>query len=214
MRILGITGGIATGKSTVTRMLADWARRRSAPMPLPMICWRRGQRPLRRPSWPLSRLRRPWRPAGQTIDRRALGRLIFADPAARARLEALTHPAIIAALQAQIAAWRASDEAQAAAAEIPLLFEAGLERLVDAIVVVACSESTANRALAGTRWALTRPRRSVRLPRSGRWPKKRSGPMLIITTDDRHGGHAAAGRGALEHTMTTKHDPIKALRSG
>ena len=138
MLILGITGGIATGKSTVTRMLAD--------LGAPTVSADALAHDLLAPGTPATRAVLAAFPAcadldGQTIDRRALGRLVFADAAARARLEALTHPAIIGALRTQIALWRASDEAPAAAAEIPLLFEANLERMVDRIVVVTCSRS-------------------------------------------------------------------------
>jgi len=141
MRVLGITGGIATGKSTVTRMLAE--------LGAPTISADAIARELLAPGTETTRAvlaafpaaADPEDPFGQTLARRALSRLIFADPAARARLEALTHPAIIAALQAQVAVWRGSNAAPAAAAEIPLLFEAKLEWLVDRIVVVTCSKA-------------------------------------------------------------------------
>ena len=138
MKIFGITGGIATGKSTVTRMLAeegaltisadDIARAQLAPgaeltqavlAAFPLCC----------------------DATGQGIDRRALGHLIFSDTQARTRLEALTHPAIIAALELQITEWRNAGPG-IAIAEIPLLFEADLGRLVDVVVVVACEETT------------------------------------------------------------------------
>lgn len=142
MHILGITGGIATGKSTVTQMLAE--------LGAPAVSADALARELLKPRTETSRAvltafpdcADPADPSGQTIDRRALGRRIFADEPARARLQALTHPAIIAALQAQIAAWRQSDPVVAAAAEVPLLFEAGLEALVDCILVVTCAEET------------------------------------------------------------------------
>ena len=137
MKILGITGGVATGKSTVTRMLAeagaltisadDIAREQLTPgtkLTEAVLA-----------AFPLCR-----DASGQGIDRRALGHLIFADAQARARLEALTHPAIIAALELQITEWRNAGPG-IAIAEIPLLFEADLERLVDAVVVVACGEA-------------------------------------------------------------------------
>lgn len=140
MRVLGITGGIATGKSTVTRMLADFGA--------PTISADAIAHALLAPGMPTTQAvlaafppcADPADPLGQTIDRRALGQLIFADKAARLRLESLTHPAIIAALKEQIAVWRKSDDAPAAAAEIPLLFEAKIEWLVDRIVVVTCSK--------------------------------------------------------------------------
>ena len=138
MKILGITGGVATGKSTVTRMLAeegaltvsadDIARAQLAPgteLTQAVLA-----------AFPLCR-----DATGQGIDRRALSHLIFADTQARTQLEALTHPAIIAALELQITEWRNAGPG-IAIAEIPLLFEADLGRLVDVVVVVACEETT------------------------------------------------------------------------
>lgn len=138
MKIFGITGGVATGKSTVTRMLAeegaltvsadDIARAQLAPgteLTQTVLA-----------AFPLCR-----DATGQGIDRRALSHLIFADAQARTQLEALTHPAIIAALELQITEWRNAGPG-IAIAEIPLLFEADLGRLVDVVVVVACEETT------------------------------------------------------------------------
>lgn len=138
MKIFGITGGVATGKSTVTRMLAeegaltvsadDIARAQLAPgteLTKAVLA-----------AFPLCR-----DATGQGIDRRALSHLIFADTQARTQLEALTHPAIIAALELQITEWRNAGPG-IAIAEIPLLFEADLGRLVDVVVVVACEETT------------------------------------------------------------------------
>ena len=138
MKILGITGGVATGKSTVTQMLAeegaltvsadDIARAQLAPgteLTQAVLA-----------AFPLCR-----DATGQGIDRRALSHLIFADTQARTQLEALTHPAIIAALELQITEWRNAGPG-IAIAEIPLLFEADLGRLVDVVVVVACEETT------------------------------------------------------------------------
>jgi dephospho-CoA kinase len=139
MRVLGITGGIATGKSTVTKMLADFGA--------PTISADTIARVLLAPGTPtteavLAAFPSCAAPEPGTIDRRALARIIFADPSARTCLEALTHPAIIDVLHTQIAAWRVSETAQIAAAEIPLLFEAGLETLADENVVVVCAEET------------------------------------------------------------------------
>jgi len=138
MIILGITGGIATGKSTVTKMLAA--------LGAPTISADVLAHDLLAPGTAATRSVLDAFPScadadGAAVDRRTLGRLVFADAAARARLEALTHPAIVAALRGQIALWRASVEAPAAAAEIPLLFEANLESMVDRIIVITCSHS-------------------------------------------------------------------------
>ncbi len=136
MYILGITGGIATGKSTVTKMLAD--------LGAPTVSADAVARELLAPGTPttwevLAAFPSCAAPEPGTIDRRALAKIIFADANARKRLEVLTHPPIIAALRAQIAEWRQSSTARAAAAEIPLLYEVGSEHDLDGVVVAACS---------------------------------------------------------------------------
>ena len=141
MLVLGITGGIATGKSTVTRMLSELGAPTVSADVLAHDLLAPGTAATQSVLAAFPSCADPADPQGRTIDRSALGRLVFADAAARAHLEALTHPAIIAALWEQIALWRALDEAPAAAAEIPLLFEAKLEWLVDSIVVVTCLPS-------------------------------------------------------------------------
>lgn len=139
MRVLGITGGIATGKSTVTRMLADFGA--------PTVSADAIARALLAPGTLTTAAVLSIFPAcadadnPQKINRRALAQIIFADADARQHLEALTHPPIIEALRAQIAEWRATGMVRAAAAEIPLLFEVGSEHDLDQVVVAACSES-------------------------------------------------------------------------
>ncbi len=142
MHILGITGGIATGKSTVTRMLAD--------LGAPTLSADFLAHGLLAPGSDTARavLRAfpsaaAWDGDGApTVDRRALGRLVFADSDARRRLESLTHPPIIDTLATQARSWRSQTTACAGALEIPLLFEAGLRHLVDRVVVVACRPET------------------------------------------------------------------------
>ena len=67
-----------------------------------------------------------------TTDRRRIGEVVFADHDELAWLEALLHPRVVAARDA----WLAGLDAPVAVAEIPLLFETGAEREVDAVVVV------------------------------------------------------------------------------
>jgi dephospho-CoA kinase len=71
------------------------------------------------------------------LDRAALRRRVFADPAARKRLEAALHPLIRAAAQAEMTAWRGAY----GIAVVPLLLETrGLASLIDRILVVDCPE--------------------------------------------------------------------------
>ena len=181
MHILGITGGIATGKSTVTQMLAE--------LGAPTISADAVAHALLAPGTPTTAAILAAFPTcadtaePQKINRRALAQLIFADADARLRLEALTHPPIIEALRTQIAEWRQSGTARAAAAEIPLLFEAKLEWLVDSIVVVICSKSDqVSRLLVRDGVTETEAYRQV----AAQWPlaQKENRADFIIATED------------------------------
>ena len=183
MRILGITGGIATGKSTVTRMLGTLGAPTISADALAHNLLMPGTSATRSVLAAFPACADPADTEGLTIDRRALGQTVFADPAARARLEALTHPAIIAALHEQVALWRASDEAPAAAAEIPLLFEAGLESLVDTIIVVTCPLPVQTaRMVARGRFSADDIQRQL----AAQWPlaEKEARADYLITTAD------------------------------
>lgn len=179
MRILAITGGIASGKSTVTSMLGA--------LGAPTLSADTVARDLLRPGTEASRAVLAAFPQcaepGQeaTVNRRALGRLIFADAEARARLEALTHPQIIQVLREAAAQWR-GQPGGCAALEIPLLFEAGLEALADQIIVAACSLNQQKERLL-TRGSLdeTEARRQI----GAQWPleeKKKRAHRVIDTS--------------------------------
>jgi dephospho-CoA kinase len=90
-------------------------------------------------------------PAGR-LNRSALAELVFADPSARQRLEAILHPQIAAAWAAQVAQWRAAG-ASLGVVVIPLLFETGAETAFDRIVCVACSRATQASRLAARGWS-------------------------------------------------------------
>lgn len=139
MRILAITGGVATGKSTVTQMLGILGAPTLSADALARDLLGPGTEASRAVLAAFPQCALPGR--REEIDRPALGRVIFADAAARAHLEALTHPQIIRALHEAAARWRAQPGA-CAALEIPLLFEAGLESIADSIVVAACPLAT------------------------------------------------------------------------
>jgi dephospho-CoA kinase len=70
------------------------------------------------------------------IDRPALGRLVFADPAALRRLEAILHPAVATAERRFLAA-AARRRVPIAVRDVPLLYETGGERRCDAVIVVS-----------------------------------------------------------------------------
>ena len=89
-------------------------------------------------------------PDGQ-LRRAELARIIFSDPAARQRLEAILHPRIHHLWQAQVQTWRAEGKPRAVVV-IPLLFELQAESQFDSVVCVACSVATQRERLSARGW--------------------------------------------------------------
>jgi dephospho-CoA kinase len=80
----------------------------------------------------------------ETIDRDALGRIVFADAEARKALEHIVHPAAISECQRRISA---VDDSDLVAVLVPLLFEAGLEKQYDEIWAIYTNEETLRKRL-------------------------------------------------------------------
>lgn len=132
MRVIGLTGGIATGKSTFAALL----RARG----VPVVDADALARAVVEPGTPaLAEIARAFgpdvlRPDG-ALDRKRVADRVFADPAARRRLEAITHPAVRQAMLAETR--RLEGEGHALAFyDAPLLYEVGLDAALDAVVVV------------------------------------------------------------------------------
>ncbi len=103
-----------------------------------------------------------------SLDRAALGRLVFADASARARLEAILHPAIRAAWESQLSAWSA-EGVVAAAVVIPLLFETGAQDRFDAVACVACRPESQRDRLRARGWSDDESARRL----AAQWPVTR-----------------------------------------
>jgi dephospho-CoA kinase len=73
-----------------------------------------------------------------TIDRSALGRIVFADPSARRDLEAIVQPRVIADMKAEAARLQDEGRVDVYVSEAALLFEAGQSDFYDRIVVAYC----------------------------------------------------------------------------
>jgi dephospho-CoA kinase len=137
---VGLTGGIASGKSTAAKFFGA--------LGVPILDSDQVARDVVEPGQPpLERLverfgRKILTPDGH-LDRPALRDIVFADPRARADLEALTHPAIGAAMEARSAA--AGGPYQILV--IPLLVEKNLAAHVDRVLVVDCDEELQIRRL-------------------------------------------------------------------
>jgi dephospho-CoA kinase len=77
--------------------------------------------------------------ADGAVDRRKLGPLVFADPAARRDLEAIVHPPVRRAIAAGLRAFELLGGAPFAIVDIPLLYEVGREKDFDRVIVTVCS---------------------------------------------------------------------------
>ena len=143
MRLIGLTGGIATGKTTVARLLAA----RGAEIVDADVLAREVVEP---GSPALAEIAAGFGDSVLTpegaLDRAALGAVVFADPAQRRRLEAITHPRIAALMGERIAAGLAS-EAPLVVADIPLLFEGDRVGLVEGVLLVDAPEAVQLRRL-------------------------------------------------------------------
>lgn len=135
--IVGITGGVGTGKSTVARAFEQRGYRRldsdrivheivlTDPAVLDALASRFGDRVVE------ARGDRGER----VVNRAALAERVFGDDAERVWLEELTHPRVFAAWRAALA----SDPGARWVLEVPLLHEKGLENWFDFTVCVACA---------------------------------------------------------------------------
>ena len=81
-----------------------------------------------------------------SVDRNALGAIVFADADARRDLETIVHPAVYRAIQVGLRAFEKSGD-PLAVVEIPLLYESGHADDFDRVIVTACSDETQLRRL-------------------------------------------------------------------
>ena len=175
-----LTGGIATGKSYCLGRFAalgvpvidadQLAREAVAPgtAALRAVVERFGSRLIR--------------PDG-TLDRPALGAIVFSDRVARAALEAIIHPEV----RRRIREWFAQlpHDTWLAIADIPLLFETGQEHDFDRVIVSACDPFEQVRRVM-TRDSLSEEEARKRL--SAQWPieEKAARAHYVIRTDGSH----------------------------
>lgn len=131
-KIIGLTGSIGMGKSTVAAMFAEAG--------IPVFDADAEVRAMQGPGGalvPAIEAAFPGSTGPEGVERDTLGQQVFADKAALARLEAIVHPAVAAKRAAFLAAHA---DKPAVVFDIPLLFERGGHEGVDTIVVVSAPE--------------------------------------------------------------------------
>lgn len=149
MKVIGLTGGIGMGKSTAATILRE---RGIAVVDTDVLA-----RLVVAPGQPaLTEVQAAFGAdivgADGQLRRAELAQIIFEDPAARERLEAILHPRIRQLWAAQLQTWRAEGHPLAVVV-IPLLFETQAESHFDAVVCVACSAITQRERLSARGWS-------------------------------------------------------------
>ncbi len=137
MVIAGLTGGIASGKSTVAAVLASAGAR--------LIDADRIAREIVRRGTPfydriLAHFGRRIAGTDGELDRRRLAAVVFSDPRERAVLEAIVHPGVREECARRVEAIRQSAPAAVTILDVPLLFEAGMDRGLAVVIVVYVPE--------------------------------------------------------------------------
>ena len=137
--LIGLTGGIASGKSLVAGELkrlgaylidADEIAREVVKTGLPAyneIVKEFGEKILN---------------PDKTINRKELGRIVFSNPELRKRLEQITHPRIRKKIEAEISAIKAKNPKAVIVVDAALLIEGGLYKKMDKVIVVCADEKT------------------------------------------------------------------------
>jgi dephospho-CoA kinase len=139
MILVGLTGGVATGKSTVAKMF----KRCGATVINADLLARQVVEP-GKPAW-----RAIVKLFGKTVlnqdrslDRQALGSIIFRNPKKRRQLERIIHPRVAREQQRLVRRIGQRKPHAVVIYEVPLLFEAGVDKRVDTTIVVTADRET------------------------------------------------------------------------
>jgi dephospho-CoA kinase len=193
--IVGLTGGIGAGKSTVATILAELGARVIDADRIGHEVYRPGSEGFRRV---VEAFGTGVVGADGAIDRRALGAIVFADPAARARLNAIVHPLIATEIAARLAAAREDGFTGPLVIEAAVMLEAGWQELVDRVWVVSTRPEHAVARVVAAR-GLARDEVERRLAAQMPDAERRRRADLVIEND----GEPAALRREVEKAWQT-----------
>ena len=184
MKVCGLTGGVGMGKSTA----AEFLRARGAQV----VDTDELARQLVQPGQPaLAEIQAEFGKSIVASDGRLrrdeLARIVFADAAARKKLETILHPRIRERWLAQVETWRGENRALAVVV-IPLLFETRAESHFNKIICVACSAPTQRQRLLSRGWAPEQIKQRL----AAQWPveQKISRADFVVWTDGALDAHA------------------------
>lgn len=191
-RRIGLTGGIATGKSSAARLLEQHHG-------LPVLDADLYARQALEPGQPateavLERFGPGVVSSGGVVDRRALGAIVFNNQDERRWLEQLVHPIVRQRFDQELVRL---DTKPAVVLMIPLLFESGLEALCSETWLVDCDESQQLQRLMA-RDQLNEAEAQARM--DAQWPLARKRPLADVLISNR--GDAAALNAQLEDALS------------
>jgi dephospho-CoA kinase len=189
MFVLGLTGSIGMGKSTVAAMFrAEGVPVHDADAAVHTLY--RGE------AAPLIEAAFPGTTRDGEVDRGLLGARVLGDPAALARVEAIMHPLVAASRDAFLAEAKKKG-ARLVVLDVPLLFETGGDRRVDAVVLVTAPEPVQKERVS-RRPGMTPERLAVILARQRPDAEKRAQAHFIIDTSGEFAATARQVRAILQ----------------
>jgi dephospho-CoA kinase len=175
---VGLTGGIATGKSYVL----DQFRRRGVPcLDADELAHGVTAAGTEATAAIAERFGADILAADGSVDRGRLGPIVFADPAARRELEAIVHPAVYRAIQAGIRGFELVGDGAVAVVDVPLLYETGAENSFDKVIVTSCAPETQIARLVARGLGEDAARQRL----AAQWPTERKTARadFVVTTD-------------------------------
>ena len=176
--IIGLTGGIACGKSTVAQMLVDRGAR--------LIDADQIAREVVLPGTPaLQEIAARFGPSvlkeDGSLDRKRLGDIVFSDPEAKRDLERILHPRIRRVIRERKEQLVSEDPRRPVIVDVPLLFESGMADGYDEIMVVYVPEEVQLRRLM-ERDGLTREQALGRI--RAQWPIEEKKKLADVVIDN------------------------------
>lgn len=193
MIVVGITGTVGAGKSTVGRLFEEWG------------AWRVDADELAREavatgSPALEEIRRVWGDEvvdeEDGLDRAAMREVVFGDPRARERLEAIVHPEVRRLRDERFREARAAG-AEIVVAEVPLLLETGMDDDFDLVLVVDAPRDVRKERVCSGRGVSAETFRAIE---AAQWPaeRKRAAADLVVENGGTLEELEAAARQAWE----------------
>lgn len=175
MKIIGLTGGIASGKSTVSAMLQE---KGYAVLDADKIAWQ-----LAEPNQPLwqeykNRYGDKVLHEDKTLNRQAVADIVFANPQERQWMDSMAHPIIMAEIKRQLAELK-NNGCKVAFLDVPLLYESGWDAMADITWVVYVSrENQVQRLCSRNGFTVEEAERRIRVQMS--MEEKRARAQVVI----------------------------------